>query len=54
MSATISFSNTAFGAMPMCFLQTLPSLLMMNDAGMPQIGPYASWMSSRPRPSRIG
>ena len=39
INATSSFSNTALGAMPMCLRQTLPSLLMMNDAGMPQIGP---------------
>src|SRR5688572_12113434 len=39
MRARISFSKTAFGAMPMCLRHTLPSLLMMNDAGMPQIGP---------------
>jgi len=53
-SALISFSKTAFGAMPRCRLQTLPSRLMMNDAGIPQMGPYESCTSSRPSPSRIG
>jgi hypothetical protein len=53
-SALISFSNTAFGARPMCFWHTRPSRLMMNEAGMPHSGPYASCTSSRPRPRRIG
>ena len=53
-SALISFSKTAFGAMPMCRLHTFPSFEIRNDAGMPQMGPYASCMSSRPRPSMIG